>query len=178
MTDPRAGARKRAMKPLPVALVTPITQAGHSRGGEHEPLRYDRPQGGPEDRSTLFGRLRDAGVAALAVGGLMQRIDFELRGEYIALDSLLKATGLASSGGNAKQMIAAGQVQVDGQVELRRGCKLRAGQAVELAGARIRLHAARPGERSPSRASGPDQAGLGRGADRISSGKPAISGET
>ncbi|HWS76200.1 MAG TPA: RNA-binding S4 domain-containing protein [Quisquiliibacterium sp.] len=80
----------------------------------------------------------------------MQRIDFELRGEYIALDALLKATGLAASGGGAKQMIAGGQVQVDGQVELRRGCKLRAGQVAAVPGARIHVHAAAPEERTAS----------------------------
>jgi len=66
-------------------------------------------------------------------------IDFALRGEHITLDALLKATGLAPSGGGAKQLIAAGHVQVDGQVELRRGAKIRPGQVVSLAGQRIRL---------------------------------------
>lgn len=80
----------------------------------------------------------------------MQRIDFELRGEYITLDALLKATGLAGSGGNAKQMIISGQVQVDGQVELRRGCKLRAGQVAAVPGARIHVHAVSPVEGPPS----------------------------
>lgn len=72
----------------------------------------------------------------------MQTIDFELRGLFITLDALLKATGLAGSGGIAKQMITGGQVQVDGQVELRRGRKMRAGQLVEIPGARIHVHAA------------------------------------
>lgn len=64
---------------------------------------------------------------------------FELRGEHIALDALLKATGLVDSGGAAKQVITAGEVCVDGQVELRRSCKIRAGQWVEFAGARLRI---------------------------------------
>ena len=71
----------------------------------------------------------------------MHLIDFELRGEHIALDALLKATGLAPSGGQAKAMVAAGKVQVDGQVELRKTCKVRAGQAVGLHGVRIRIRA-------------------------------------
>ena len=74
----------------------------------------------------------------------MQQIDFPLRGEHIALDALLKATGFAASGGLAKTMIAAGRVQVDGQVELRKTCKIRAGQVVALSGARLRVLAAPP----------------------------------
>ena len=40
----------------------------------------------------------------------MQLIDFDLRGEYITLDALLKAAGLAPSGGVAKLMVADGLV--------------------------------------------------------------------
>jgi ribosome-associated protein len=64
-------------------------------------------------------------------------VEFLLRGDFITLDALLKATGLAESGGRAKAMVAAGLVQVDGQQELRKTCKLRAGQVVALAGARV-----------------------------------------
>ena len=67
----------------------------------------------------------------------VQLIDFELRGDHIALDSLLKATGLAASGGMAKAMIGDGRVQVDGRSEQRKTCKVRAGQVVALPGARI-----------------------------------------
>ncbi|MBS1178333.1 MAG: ybcJ [Proteobacteria bacterium] len=72
----------------------------------------------------------------------MSAIEFALRGDYITLDALLKATGLAESGGRAKALVAAGLVQVDGQQELRKTCKLRAGQVVVLAGTRIRIAAA------------------------------------
>ena len=67
----------------------------------------------------------------------MNLIDFPLRGEFITLDRLLKATGIAPSGGTAKAMVADGRVQVDGRDELRKTCKLRAGQVVSLAGVRI-----------------------------------------
>ena len=69
----------------------------------------------------------------------MKLIDFPLRGEHIGLDALLKATGLAPSGGIAKMMIADGLVQVDGREELRKTCKIRAGQLVGVAGTRIRV---------------------------------------
>lgn len=68
-------------------------------------------------------------------------IEFALRGEYITLDALLKATGLAPSGGIAKMMIADGRVQVDGRDELRKTCKIRAGQVVALNGATVRVNA-------------------------------------
>ncbi|MBL8352774.1 MAG: RNA-binding S4 domain-containing protein, partial [Burkholderiaceae bacterium] len=60
----------------------------------------------------------------------MQLIEFALRGEHIALDALLKATGLAGSGGAAKALVGAGKVQVDGREELRKTCKIRPGQVV------------------------------------------------
>jgi ribosome-associated protein len=69
----------------------------------------------------------------------MTQIDFALRGEYITLDALLKATGLAPSGGIAKMMVADGLVQVDGIEELRKTCKIRAGQVVALRDARVRV---------------------------------------
>ena len=64
----------------------------------------------------------------------MATIDFMLRGEHIALDALLKATGFASSGGMAKAMVAQGLVRVDGEAESRKTCKIRAGQVVSVAG--------------------------------------------
>jgi ribosome-associated protein len=72
----------------------------------------------------------------------MPLIEFALRGEHITLDALLKATGLAPSGGIAKMMIADGRVQVDGREELRKTCKIRAGQVVSFADARVRVSAA------------------------------------
>ncbi|WP_418320240.1 RNA-binding S4 domain-containing protein [Piscinibacter sakaiensis] len=74
----------------------------------------------------------------------MQMVDFELRGEFIPLDALLKATGLASSGGVAKMMIAAGEVFVDGEPESRKTRKIRAGQIVEAAGSRLHVTAGPP----------------------------------
>jgi ribosome-associated protein len=65
-----------------------------------------------------------------------------LRGEHITLDALLKATGLAGSGGAAKVLIADGAVRVNGEVETRRGRKLRAGDEVMLAAVRVRVEAA------------------------------------
>ena len=75
----------------------------------------------------------------------IRRIDFVLRGEHIALDALLKAAGLADSGGRAKVLIGEGEVRVDGTAERRRACKVRAGQVVEWGGTQVRVQAAEPG---------------------------------
>ena len=69
-------------------------------------------------------------------------MDFTLRGDHITLDALLKATGLASSGGHAKVLIAEGGVRVNGEVDTRRGRKLRAGDRVDLPGQPVRILAA------------------------------------
>lgn len=66
---------------------------------------------------------------------------FALRGDHITLDALLKACGVAGSGGEAKLRIAAGEVSVNGEVELRRGRKLRAGDVVDVDGQRIAVQA-------------------------------------
>lgn len=66
-------------------------------------------------------------------------LELELRGDFIELDKLLKATGLCDSGGQARRLIADGEVQVDGQVELRKTAKIRAGQVVGFAGQQVRV---------------------------------------
>ncbi len=71
----------------------------------------------------------------------MQEVTFELRGEFIPLDSLLKATGIAESGGRARMMVVEGMVRVDGQPESRKTAKIRAGQTVQLHDVTIRVTA-------------------------------------
>ena len=56
-----------------------------------------------------------------------------------ALHPVFIACALANSGGQAKLMVADGLVQVDGQQELRKTAKIRAGQVVSMAGVRIRV---------------------------------------
>jgi ribosome-associated protein len=62
----------------------------------------------------------------------MQRLTFELDREFVELNQLLKLTGLCDSGGAGKQLVASGAVRVDGAVELRKTCKIHAGQRVAL----------------------------------------------
>lgn len=71
-----------------------------------------------------------------------KEVPFPLRGEYITLDALMKAAGLASTGGEAKARILEGEVLVDGEKETRRGRKLRGGELVETQDRAIRIVAA------------------------------------
>ena len=48
----------------------------------------------------------------------------EIHTPFIRLDALLKLTGLAETGGQAKWMVLEGQVKVGGEVCLQRGRKL------------------------------------------------------
>lgn len=64
---------------------------------------------------------------------------FMLEGEFIELNVLLKLLTLASSGGAAKALVSEGLVRVDGAVETRVRCKLRAGQVVRLGDEEIRV---------------------------------------
>ncbi len=61
-------------------------------------------------------------------------MEFKLTGEYIELCSLLKAVNLVMSGGEGKEVVAQGLVTVNGELELRKRCKIRPGQIVEFAG--------------------------------------------
>jgi ribosome-associated protein len=69
----------------------------------------------------------------------MQQIEFQLRGEFVELCNLLKLTGVCDSGGAGKALVAEGAVSVDGQVELRKTAKIRAGQMVSLGDVQIRV---------------------------------------
>lgn len=69
----------------------------------------------------------------------MQKIDFELKGEFVELNQLLKLTGVVDSGGAGKHLVAEGVVSVDGQQELRKTAKIRAGQVVTLGDVEIRV---------------------------------------
>ncbi len=66
---------------------------------------------------------------------------FDLEGEYVELNQLLKLSGLCHSGGAGKLLVASGAVSVDGTPELRKTAKIRAGQVVSLDGERIEVRA-------------------------------------
>lgn len=72
---------------------------------------------------------------------MQDTIDFELDRDHVELNQLLKLTGVCDSGGAGKQLVASGAVTVDGEVELRKTCKIRAGQVVRVDGVEIRVSA-------------------------------------
>ncbi len=72
----------------------------------------------------------------------MQRIDFQLDRDFVELNQLLKLAGLADSGGAGKALVATGAVRVDDAPELRKTCKIRAGQVVSVGDAEIHVGAA------------------------------------
>lgn len=59
--------------------------------------------------------------------------------EYISLCDLLKFMNFCETGGQAKMVIAEGAIKVNGQVELRKRCKIRADSVVEFSGQKVRI---------------------------------------
>jgi ribosome-associated protein len=62
-----------------------------------------------------------------------------IRGEVIRLGQLLKLAGVASSGTEAKELLAAGAVTVNGEAEARRGRQLRRGDVIVAACESLRV---------------------------------------
>lgn len=70
---------------------------------------------------------------------MTQTHEVTIRDETIRLGQFLKLAGLIDSGADAKAVIANGQVNVNGDVELRRGRQLSAGDTVAFAGRSARV---------------------------------------
>lgn len=69
-------------------------------------------------------------------------MEYNLQGaEFIELIKLLKLLRIAASGGEAKMMVEAGEVTLNGQPESRKRAKLRAGDVVGIFGKRIQIKA-------------------------------------
>jgi len=60
--------------------------------------------------------------------------EVEIRDESIRLGQLLKLADLVDDGGEAKEVLARGLVEVNGEVETRRGRQLLPGDTVTLGG--------------------------------------------
>src|SRR5271156_212129 len=66
-------------------------------------------------------------------------VDVPIRDESIRLGQFLKLADLVESGADAKELISAGEILVNGEPETRRGRQLRAGDVVELGGQSARV---------------------------------------
>ncbi len=62
------------------------------------------------------------------------KIIAELKEDFVELYKILKFEGLVDIGGMAKQIIADGQVIVNGEVETRKRKKISAGDKIEYSG--------------------------------------------
>lgn len=73
--------------------------------------------------------------------GNIKKLNFAIEAgrEYVALCDLLHLVDLVGSGGAGKHMVADGGVYVDGSKELRKTCKIRAGQVVSGEGFSIKV---------------------------------------
>lgn len=65
--------------------------------------------------------------------------EFKITGEYIELIGLLKAIGLAQTGGHAKMIVEEEMVLRNGEVETRKRAKLISGDIIEIQDISIRL---------------------------------------
>jgi len=66
--------------------------------------------------------------------------EFDLNGhEFVELYKILKIEGMASSGGEAKAVIAAGQVLVNGEIETQKRKKIVAGDIIEFRNEKIHI---------------------------------------
>ena len=60
----------------------------------------------------------------------MKSVEVKITTEFIKLDSLLKFSGLAETGSDAKEFVKEGRIQVGGEVCTMRGKKIRSGDKV------------------------------------------------
>jgi len=67
------------------------------------------------------------------------KIIAELEADFVELYKILKFEGLTDSGGMAKQVIADGQVSVNGEVETKKRKKISAGDKIEFSGQAIEV---------------------------------------
>jgi ribosome-associated protein len=73
-------------------------------------------------------------------------LEVQITTETIRLGQFLKLAGLVEDGGQAKELIEAGEVTVNGRAEIRRGRQLANGDMVATGAHRVRLVAEpRPG---------------------------------
>lgn len=65
--------------------------------------------------------------------------EVKIRDEFIKLGQILKLAGMVDSGVDAKHIIQAGQVKVNGEIETQRGKKIVPGDVIEFQGSSVRV---------------------------------------
>jgi ribosome-associated protein len=65
--------------------------------------------------------------------------EIEIEGDMIRLGQLLKLSALADSGADARELLLASGVTVNGEPEARRGRQLHRGDVVAVAGQAVRV---------------------------------------
>jgi len=108
-------------------LAEALADAGWGRGARRLVATPDDPAG----RAFLTACGLAPGEAGDLVGELEPPVrELVVREDGLRLGQLLKLAGLVETGAEGKALLAAGGVQVDGEVELRRGRQLRDGELV------------------------------------------------
>lgn len=69
----------------------------------------------------------------------MEITEFKITGEYIELIQLLKAIGLASTGGHAKMIVDEELVYRNGELETRKRAKILSGETIVVEDVTIHL---------------------------------------
>ena len=64
-------------------------------------------------------------------------MEIKIKDEFIKLGQALKLADLVDNGARAKEIIGAGEVLVNGEPEIRRGRKCRAGDVIEWEGKQV-----------------------------------------
>lgn len=66
-------------------------------------------------------------------------MEITIKDEFIKLGQAIKLAGLVENGAEAKEVIQAGAVKVNGETDLRRGRKLVSGDVIEYHGKQVKV---------------------------------------
>ena len=70
---------------------------------------------------------------------IKKRTEITINTEYITLGQFLKLADIIQSGGEAKSFLAQNEVEIDGEIDNRRGRKLRGGEVIEILGQKYEI---------------------------------------
>ena len=70
---------------------------------------------------------------------IKKQTEITIYSEYITLGQFLKLADIIQTGGEAKNFLAEHEIVIDGEVDCRRGRKLRGGEIVEVLGQKYEI---------------------------------------